>query len=330
MTQVLSLAQWQQGFLRALLHAVHSLVKQHSFSTTFLEKLAQLTGEPSPSTEDIATIPLPRDLTLYQVLELLSGAKASLPLLSVIAPLREDRESKLVKELESILEGLEREVGHQLRKKLSQRVYGLYVIVDPVVTGGRKAEEIAEEALQGGARIVQLRDKQRDKGESLPLAQTLNKMCATYSALFIVNDHADTALLVGAGGLHVGQEDLPVDQARRILKPHQLVGRSNNRVEEVLESVSQGADHIALGPIFPTTTKDVGRPLARVDTLRRVKEQVEVPVVAIGGINEKNVEEVVQAGADAICVSSAVGLAPEPRNAAQRIVEQMRQAGGKV
>ena len=97
-----------------------------------------------------------------------------------------------------------------------------------------------------------------------------------------------------------------------------------------MDSIAQGADHVALGPIFPTTTKDVGRPIVGTQTLKKVKEAVNVPIVAIGGINSNNITEVVHAGADSICVSSAIGLSSDPKNATKRIIEQIRSAGGKV
>jgi len=209
-------------------------------------------------------------------------------------------------------------------------VYGIYFILDPQVTGRRDPLVVARGALQGGARVIQLRDKIREKGIQLPLAHTLLELCQEYNALLIINDHADLAVAVGAGGLHVGQRDLPVAEARMVLYPWQLVGRSNNTVEEATLSEAQEADHVAVGPIYPTTTKDTGKPLVRLETLRQVKEKVSVPVVAIGGINESNIGPVVLAGADAVCVASAVGLAVDPLEATRRLVSAMADAGGKV
>ena len=213
------------------------------------------------------------------------------------------------------------------REQIRQRVVGLYVIIDPQVTGGREPLTVAQGALEGGARILQLRDKARDKGESLPLARELTSLCRRYGALFIINDHADLAVVAEADGLHVGQQDLPVAEARQVLMSHQIVGRSNALLEEAMESQAQGADYIAVGSMFPTATKEKTRP-AGLETLRRVKEAVSRPVVAIGGIREENVSDVVHAGADAVCVTSAVGLAKDPRAAVERLVEKIRQAGG--
>ena len=264
--------------------------------------------------------------------EVLSQTRAALRILAVEGSLGYLEGDGLVSELESVLDGLEQLVGRDIRKRLTDRTYGLYVIIDPEITGGRDPFEVARGALEGGARMLQLRDKTREKGQTLPLARKLKKLCGEYDALMIVNDHADLAALVGSDGLHVGQGDLPVGEARRVLKPQQIIGRSNHLVEEVLESQTQGADHVALGAIYPTTTKAsiIDRAPTGTEAIRKVKEAVKVPLVAIGGINQENVAPVVAAGADAICVSSAVGLAPDPEEAARRLVERIISAGGRA
>jgi thiamine-phosphate pyrophosphorylase len=220
----------------------------------------------------------------------------------------------------------------EMRREAGGRVYGLYVIIDPQVTSDRDPLEVARAALEGGAHMLQLRDKVRDKGRSLPLAAALRELCDRYGALLMVNDHADVAALSAAHGLHVGQTDLPVAQARRVLGPRQIVGRSNHLLSEVMESEAQGADHVALGNIYRTSTKESirDRPPLGPEAVTRAKAAVSVPLVAIGGINEDNVDRVVRAGADAVCVASAVGLAPDPAEASRRMTERMRRAGGKV
>ena len=190
--------------------------------------------------------------------------------------------------------------------------------------------EIAEAAVRGGARLLQLRDKLRDKGESLPLARDLQKLCLESGVSLILNDHADIAAIVGSAGLHVGQTDLPVDQARRVLAPHQILGRSNHEIEELMESEQMGADHVAFGAIYHTDTKGVGRPPQGIGRLRQAREAAKTPLVAIGGINAENAAPVIEAGADAICVTAAVGLAPEPEAAAAKIVKAIEDAGGRV
>ncbi len=209
---------------------------------------------------------------------------------------------------------------------------GLYVIIDPQVTAGRDPAAIAKAALQGGARVLQLRDKLREKGESLPLARSLKDLCAEHGAMLIINDHADLAAIVEAHGLHVGQGDLPVAEARMVLQPWQVVGRSNHSREELADSLAQGADHVAFGAIYATSTKvssDTSRPVGP-EGLQAARVMTDLPLVAIGGINEGNIEAVVKAGADAVCVTAAVGLAEDPEGASRRLVRSIEEAGGRV
>ena len=229
-----------------------------------------------------------------------------------------------------ILDDLTSQLGSAIRREKADMVRGLYVIIDPQVTGGRDPLVIAQAAIQGGARMLQLRDKLRDKGESLPLALALQKLCAESGASLILNDHADVAAIVGAAGLHVGQTDLPVEQARQVLAPHQVLGRSNHEIEELLDSERMGVDHVAFGAIYHTETKGVGRPPQGIDQLRLARDAAQTPLVAIGGINAENAAPVIEAGADAICVTAAVGSAPEPEAAAAKLVKVIEEAGGRI
>ena len=220
-------------------------------------------------------------------------------------------------------------VGSDLRASAADRVRGLYVIVDPEATRGRPILDVAEAALKGGARMVQLRDKSRDKGEVLPDAARLQAMCEEHGALFVVNDDADVARAVGSHVLHVGQTDLPVAGARDVLHARQLVGTSNGGVEEARQSEADGADYAAVGAIFATTTMGKsGRRSLGIKAIAEVKEAVSIPVVAIGGINLDNIRDVVRAGADSVCVVSAVTFADSPESAAAHLVEAMGSAGG--
>ena len=209
------------------------------------------------------------------------------------------------------------------RDQTASKVSGLYVIVDAQAAGGRDLVELTGAALRGGARVIQLRDKLSDKGDVLPVARSIRDLCDRHDAVFIVNDHADLAVACDAHGLHLGQHDLPVAEARAILKPYQIIGTSNALVEEAAESESQGVDYLAVGAMFPTDTKDRTRP-AGLSTLSAVKASTSLPVVAIGGINLGNVAQVVRAGADAVCVISAVVGAPDPEAAARVLIAAMQ------
>ena len=223
-------------------------------------------------------------------------------------------------------------IGAAMRQAQASRIHGLYVIIDPEVTGGRAPLDIARAAINGGAKMLQLRDKLRDKGEQLPLALALRDLCAANDALLIINDHADLAAAIGPEhvGLHVGQTDLPVAQARKILAPGQPLGRSNREIELIIESQQMGADHVAFGAMYTTTTKQVTRAPQGPERLKQARAAARVPLVAIGGITAENVAPVVEAGADAICVTAAVGSAPEPEAAAAELTAAIRAAGGRV
>jgi len=200
-------------------------------------------------------------------------------------------------------------------------IRGLYVIVDPQQTRGRDPVEVARLALAGGARIIQWRDKTRDKGEQIVEAQAIGELCRERGALFFVNDHVDLALGVSADGAHVGQKDLPPSLVRPWLPAGFLLGVSSNTVDEARRAERDGADYVAVGTIFPTASKSATRP-ASPERLREVKAAVKVPVVAIGGINEGNVEQAVAAGADAVAVISAVCLTDDVEAAARRLASR--------
>jgi thiamine-phosphate diphosphorylase len=198
------------------------------------------------------------------------------------------------------------------------RIAGLYGIIDPDACAGRDAVAVARLVLEGGAAMVQWRDKRRDKGPQLADASAIRMLCAAHGAFFIVNDHADLARAVDADGVHLGQTDLPVDAVRPILGDGAVIGVSTNNVEEALAAEAAGAGYVAVGAMFTTQSKSVTRP-ATLDRLRAVKDAVRVPVVAIGGINAANVRSVIDAGADAVAVISAICGADDPRAAAAEI-----------
>jgi len=207
------------------------------------------------------------------------------------------------------------------------RISGLYVILDPQQTRGRDPVEVARQALRGGARILQWRDKTRDKGEQLAQARAIRELCREHDALFIVNDHVDLALACAADGVHLGQKDLPVEAVRTWTPAGVLIGVSTNNAEEARQAERGGASYVAVGSIFPTGSKEVTRP-ASPQRLREIKQAVGIPVVAIGGINEKNIAQVLEAGADAVAVISAVCGAEDVEEAARRLVAKLGQASG--
>ena len=216
-------------------------------------------------------------------------------------------------------------VAGDLRAKTLSRLRGLYVIVDPEATGGRPVLDVAEAALKGGASVIQLRDKVNERGKVLEVARQLKPTCEEHDALFIVNDDPGLALFSGAHGLHLGQTDIPAAEARRVLKPTQILGLSNNCMDEVAGSQAQGADYLAVGAVFGTATMGKSaRPAVGVEMVSRVKSVASQPIVAIGGIDQDNVAEVIRAGADCVCVVSAVTLADDPEAAASELVKAIQ------
>ena len=194
--------------------------------------------------------------------------------------------------------------------------------MDPEHTAGRQPEEITRAALAGGATIIQLRDKVSDKGPMLETVIKVSELCKEAGALFFMNDHADIAVLSAADGLHVGQTDLPVDAARKILVPGQMIGTSNHAMQEALVSISEQVDYVAVGAIYGTATKEV-TVSAGLETLVMIRGEIGSPIAAIaaiGGINASNIGPVMAAGAEMACVISAVGMAADPEAATRELV----------
>lgn len=198
----------------------------------------------------------------------------------------------------------------------------LYVILDREAARGRPLPELLEAVLAGGCRLIQLREKTLPMVELLPLARALRARCREAGALFIVNDRADLALAAEADGLHVGQDDLPAAAARRLLPPPMRLGVSTHDPGQARQALADGADYVAVGSMFPTATKAAFQ-LVGPELVRRVRPEVPVPLVAIGGITEANVAQVMAAGADAAAVISAVCAARDPREATARFLSRI-------
>ena len=218
---------------------------------------------------------------------------------------------------------LERDLISRIsRRDRIERISGLYVVLDRKFLVGRDEVDIARQIIESGARVIQLRDKQSKKGELLLVAQRLRELCSQTGVIFIINDYLDLAMAVDADGLHVGQEDLPLSIIRKELPIDRIVGCSVKTLSQAKKAQTEGADYIAVGSIFPTTTKREAT-VVGVDILKELKRTVSTPVVAIGGINQNNVDEVVAAGADAIAVISAVLGGKDVKGAVQKLVAKI-------
>lgn len=194
----------------------------------------------------------------------------------------------------------------------------VYVITDRSFRG-RSHEEVAHAALAGGATFLQLRDKHATARQLVAWARRLRELACAVGVPLVVNDRVDVALAAEADGAHVGEEDLPVADARRLLGPQRVVGASAGTVEEAVRAERDGADYLGVGPVFPTATKpDAGEAIG-LEGLRRIVRAVRIPVVAIGGITADNAADVIHAGAAGVAVISAVAGAEDMVEATRRL-----------
>ena len=218
---------------------------------------------------------------------------------------------------------IEKEITLRLvRQDKKERISGLYVIIDTPALAGRSEAEATRQVISGGVKVVQLRDKHRNRRELVPIAHELKQICAEANVLFIVNDYIDIALATDADGVHLGQSDLPVHPAREILPLNKLIGCSVRTVEQALQAQEEGADYIGLGSIYHSPTKPDAEVIG-LERLRQVKKAISLPVIALGGINEGNVDEVLDAGADSVAVIGAVLSTEDIQSAAGRIAARI-------
>ena len=202
----------------------------------------------------------------------------------------------------------------------------LYVVLDRAAARGRgDLDAILAAVIEGGCRMVQLREKEWPSGRLLPVAERLLARARHAGVTFIINDRVDLAVAIGADGVHLGQDDLPARAARPLLRPGMTLGVSTHSVAQARAARDDGADYVAVGSMFATVTKPdfelVGPAL-----VRSLRADIRVPLVAIGGITHENVAEVIRAGADGVAVISAVCAAPDPTAATRRFLELIRSA----
>lgn len=202
----------------------------------------------------------------------------------------------------------------------------LYVITDRKLSLGRANIEVVAKALEAGASVIQLREKDISDREFYLEGLKIKPLVRSYGRVFLVNDRVDIAQALDADGVHLGQEDLHLPVARRVLGKGKIIGISVRSVEEAKRAVREGADYLAVSGVFPTETKkDVGETLG-VEGVRRIRKAVDLPLVGIGGISSHNAAEVIRAGADGVAVVSAVTMAPDIIAACRELLEVVQQA----
>ena len=206
----------------------------------------------------------------------------------------------------------------------------LYVITDEEIAGGLSHAEIARRALSGGADVIQLRDKECGPADLLRIGRFIREITRKTGALFIVNDRLDVALACGADGVHLGQDDMRAGVARQIAPNGFIIGVSVGTVEEAIHAEQEGADYLAISPVFPTASKYNAGPGHGLEVLQNIRRNVSIPLIAIGGINTGNVHDVIAAGADGVAVISAVVGSPDITAAARQLRELVKKSKMKM
>jgi thiamine-phosphate pyrophosphorylase len=202
--------------------------------------------------------------------------------------------------------------------------FDLYLVTDRTQARGRDLLVVLQQALQGGVRAVQLREKDLSGSELFVLAEKTRKLCQRYDALLFVNDRVDVALAVEADGVQLGTASIPIEAARELLGPRKIIGASTHSLGEANEAVQHGADFILFGPVYFTPSKaSYGSPKG-LEALKKIVEKISLPVYAIGGIKLDNIEDVRRTGVRGVALISAVMSAKNPAEATQNILSHLR------
>ena len=204
--------------------------------------------------------------------------------------------------------------------------YSLYLVTDRSLSRGRGTVEIVRAAVAGGVTCVQLREKSCGPREFIEEARALVAVLRDTGVPLIVNDRVDVALAAGANGVHLGQRDMALADARRLGPPGWIIGISAESVEDAIRAEREGADYIGVSPVFATPTKTDTAPPLGLEGLRAIRAAVKIPLVAIGGIHAGNAREVIRAGADGLAVVSAIASADSPQAAAAALRREIAAA----
>ena len=202
----------------------------------------------------------------------------------------------------------------------------LYFITDSTGFSEEEFLRRTEEALKGGASLLQLREKDKTTREYISLAEKVHTLTKKYNVPLIIDDRVDVALAMGAEGVHLGQSDMPINTARKMLGDDFIIGATTKTVPQALEAYQQGADYLGVGAIFPTTTK-VKTVITSTETLGNICSAVPIPVNAIGGLNKDNIDILKGIPIAGICVVSAIMKADDPKQAATELKARAKELG---
>ncbi len=208
------------------------------------------------------------------------------------------------------------------KQKLLLKVQ-LYVIADKKICGDKNIEEVVCQAIDGGAEMIQYRDKKADNDDFLKFASRLRDICDERNIPFIVNDRVEVALKTDADGVHLGQEDLSIKEARGILGSEKIIGKSAKTIQQAKEAEEEGADYVGVGPIFNTFSKQITKPVGP-DIIREARDSLKIPFFPIGGIDLENLDQIIQAGSKRIAVISAVVLSDDVKSSAAKLLEKLQ------
>ena len=208
-------------------------------------------------------------------------------------------------------------------KKKSLKNWQLYVITDPLAIGRRSILDVVKETVEGGASVVQLRDKRASDEELVETAKRLLKLTRPNRIPLIINDRIRVAKLSGADGVHLGQTDATLKEARAVLGKSALIGRSTHSEAQAMEAEKEGFDYIGVGPVFKTPTKPSYPPVG-LKLVRFAAKNIRIPFVAIGGVGGENIGQVTRAGARTVAVVRAVMASPSPKKATMGLLKKIR------
>ena len=204
--------------------------------------------------------------------------------------------------------------------RLKPELLRLYLVTDQSLTMGRPLADVVAQAVQGGVTCVQLREKHLGTRDFLAQALMLKELLAPHGVPLVINDRIDIALACGADGVHLGQSDMPVQMARRLLPQHVFIGWSVESADDVAQSAALPVDYLGVSPVFATPTKTDTKDPWGLTGLRQVRATTPLPLVAIGGIHHGNAKDVLRAGADGLAVVSALCSAEDPTQSAQKFM----------
>jgi thiamine-phosphate pyrophosphorylase len=213
---------------------------------------------------------------------------------------------------------------------MSESTRGLnFILITDRKVCGKNLTNIIEQAVEGGVGTVQLREKDLSTSDLYSLAEEIREITKRKGANLIINDRVDIATAVDADGVHLGWQSLEIDMVRRMIGRDKIIGFSAHSLKEAEKAENSGADYVTISPIFDTVNKDYFIKPLGVSEIGKIKEQIDIPVIALGGINENNVKDVLKNGADGIAVISAIFLSDDPKQSVTRICREMKKSGAE-